>query len=73
MEVEDYNLNPEAIMIFDEKERKLKNLSSYATELILARPPADEADLETVQVYAPPNGWNRQQEESQIQDILLTL
>ena len=49
-----YNLNPEAIMIFDEKQRKLKNLSSYATELILTRPPADEADLETVQVYAPP-------------------
>ena len=66
-----YNLNPEAIMIFDEKERKLKNLSSYATELILARPPADENDLETVQVYAPPNGWNRQQEESRIQEILL--
>ena len=66
-----YNLNPEAIMIFDENRCNLKNLSSYATELILARPPADEADLETVQVYAPPNGWNRQQEEPQIQDILL--
>lgn len=66
-----YNLNPEAITIFDEKERKIKNLSSYATELILARPPADETDLETVQVYAPPNGWNREQEESQIRDILL--
>ena len=66
-----YSLNPEAIMIFDEKQGNLKSLSSYATELILARPPADEADLETVQVYAPPNGWNRQQEEPQIQDILL--
>ena len=66
-----YSLNPEAIMIFDEKQCKLKNLSSYATELILARPPADEADLEIVQVYVPPDGWNRQQEEPQIQDILL--
>ena len=66
-----YNLNPEAIMIFDEKERKPKNLSSYATELILARPPSDEADLETVQVYVPPEGRNKQQEEPQIQDILL--
>ena len=66
-----YSLNPEAIMIFDENQPNLKSLSSYATELILARPPADEADLETVQVYAPPNGWNKQQEEPQIQDILL--
>ena len=66
-----YNLNPEAIMIFDEKQCKLKNLSSYATELILTRPPPDETDLETVQVYVPPDGWNRQHEESQIQAILL--
>ena len=68
-----YSLNPEAIMIFDEKQSDLRSLISYKTELILVRPPADEVDLETVQVYAPPNGWNRQQEESQIQDILLTL
>ena len=66
-----YSLNPEAIMIFDENQPNLKSLSSYATELILARPPADEADLETVQVYVPPDGWSRQQEEPQIQDILL--
>ena len=66
-----YSLNPEAIMIFDENQPTLKSLSSYATELILARPPADEADLETVQVYVPPDGWNKQQEEPQIQDILL--
>ena len=68
-----YNLNPEAIMIFDEKQCKLKNLSSYATELILVSPPSDEVDLETVQVYAPPECWNRQQEELQLQDILLDL
>ena len=66
-----YSLNPEAIMIFDENQLNLKSLSSYATELILARQPDKEADLETVQVYAPPDGWNRQQEEPQIQDILL--
>ena len=68
-----YNLNPEAIMIFDEKQNDLRSLSSYKTELILVRPPSDEADLETVQVYAPQDGWNtlltaqRQQEESQLQ------
>ena len=67
-----YNLNPEATMIFDEKQGNLKDLSRYKTELILVRPPADEADSATVQVYVPPDGWNRQQEESQIQDILLT-
>ncbi len=66
-----YSLNPEAIMIFDEKQPNLKSLSSYTTELILARQPTDEADLETVQVYAPPDGWNKQQDESQIQAILL--
>ena len=66
-----YNLNPEAIMIFDEKQCKLKNLSSYTTELILVSPPSDEVDLATVQVYAPPECWNKQQEELQLQDILL--
>ena len=42
-------------MIFDEKQCKLKNLSSYTTELILVSPPSDEVDLATVQVYAPPD------------------
>ena len=63
-----YSLNPEAIMIFDEKQSDLRSLISYKTELILVRPPADEVDLETVQVYAPPEGWNRQQEEIQLQE-----
>ena len=63
-----YNLNPEAIMIFDEKQGNLKDLNQYKTELILVRPPADEVDLETVQVYAPPEDWNRQQEEAQLQE-----
>ena len=74
-----YSLNPEAIMIFDEKQSDLRSLISYKTELILVRPPADEADLETVQVYAPRDSWNtlstaqRQQEQLQakVQDILL--
>ena len=55
-------------MIFDEKHSDLRSLISYKTELILVRPPADEADLETVQVYVPPEGWNRQQEETQLQE-----
>ena len=63
-----YSLNPEAIMIFDEKQSDLRSLISYKTELILVRPPADEVDLETVQVYAPPEDWNRQQEETQLQE-----
>ena len=77
-----YSLNPEAIMIFDEKQRKLKNFSRYASELILARSPTDEADLETVQVYAPWDGWDalsaaqKQQDQKQlkarVQKILLT-
>ena len=63
-----YNLNPEAIMIFDEKRSNLRSLNSYKTELILARQPADEADLESVQVYASPDGWSNQQVESQLQE-----
>ena len=63
-----YSLNPEAIMIFDEKQSDLRSLISYKTELILVRPPADEVDLETVQVYAPPEDWNRQQKETQLQE-----
>ncbi len=63
-----YNLNPEAIMIFDEKKSDLRSLVSYKTELILARQPADEADLETVQVYAPQDDRNSRQDVSQLQD-----
>ena len=66
-----YSFDPDAIMIFDEKQGNLKELGRYKTELILVSPPADEVDLATVQVYVPPNGWNREQEESQIQAILL--
>ena len=53
-----YNLNPEAIMIFDEQQSELRTLTNYTTELILARPLPDESALETVQVYAPLDNWN---------------
>jgi HD superfamily phosphohydrolase len=66
-----YSFNPEVIMIFDEKQGNLKELRRYKTELILVSPPSDEVDLATVQVYAPPECWNKQQEELQLQDILL--
>ena len=68
-----YSFNPEAIMIFDEKQGNLKELRRYKTELILVSPPSDEVDLATLQVYAPPECWNKQQEELQLQDILLDL
>ena len=67
-----YRLNPEQVMIFDSKQQKLRNLESYADELIVTRLADDEVALETVQVYAPSDDWSRQQEDSQIQDILLT-
>ncbi len=66
-----YSLNPEAIVIFDEKQSKLKSFSSYTTELILVRPPPEETALETVQVYAPQDGWNTlstvQKQQAQVQ------
>ena len=68
-----YNLNQEAIMIFDEEEKKLKTLINYATELILARPISDESALGTVQVYAPRDNWNnlppteRQQKQTELE------
>ena len=68
-----YSFDPDAIMIFDEKQGNLKELSRYKTELILVSPPSNEADLATVQVYAPPECWDKQQEELQLQDILLDL
>ncbi len=74
-----YSLNPEAIMIFDEKQSDLRSLGDY--EIIIARPPADEVDLEIVQVYAPRDDWNalstvkRQPEQvnlqKKVQEILL--
>ena len=66
-----YNLDPEAIIIFDEKQREPRSLSDY--EIILASLSYDTTDLVTIQVYVPPESWNRQQEELQLQDILLDL
>ncbi len=66
-----YSLDPEAIIIFDEKQGDLRKLSDY--EIILARLPSDATDLVTIQVYVPPEGWKRQQDELQLQDILLNL
>ena len=69
-----YSLNPEEIMIFDEKQSKLKSLIDYNAELILVRPPPEETALETVQVYAPQDDWNtlsivqKQQNQSQLHD-----
>ena len=64
-----YSFDLEAIIIFDEKQCDSRSLSDY--EIILARLPPDATDLATVQVYVPPESWNRQQEELQLQDILL--
>ena len=67
----DYGFNQEDIMIFDEKQRDLRGLSDY--ELILTRPSINETSLETVQVYAPQDGWNtlstaqRRKEQKQLQ------
>ena len=67
----DYGFNQEEIMIFDEKQKDLRSLSDY--ELILTRPSINEASLETVQVYAPRDGWHtlsraqRRKEQKQLQ------
>ena len=64
-----YSFDPEAIIIFDEKQSDSRSLSDY--EIILARLPSDVTDLATVQVYVPPESWSSQQKELQLQDILL--
>ena len=66
-----YSLDPEAIIIFDEQEKEPRSFSDY--EVVLANLSSDATDLVTIQVYVPPGDWNRQQEESQIQAILLDL
>ena len=71
-----YSINPEAVMIYDEAQSGLRSLSRYGTELILVRPPTDEADLETVQVYAPRDYRHSQQDvlqlQEKVQEILLS-
>ena len=69
-----YSLRPDAIMIYDVKQRRLRRLSRYTTELVLVRPTTDEVALTTVQVYAPRDHWNtlstpqRELEQSQLQE-----
>ena len=69
-----YNLRPESVMVFDERQKKLKRLSQYTSELFLVRPHADETALATIQVYAPRNHWNtlsiskREKEELQLRE-----
>ena len=51
-------LDSESIRILDEKRDVLRHLRYYDSELSFVRPPGDDASLETVQVYASPDGWN---------------
>ncbi|MDE0503052.1 MAG: HD domain-containing protein [Candidatus Poribacteria bacterium] len=71
-----YSINPEAVMIYDEAQSGLRSLSRYGSELVLVRPPTDEADLETVQVCAPQDERNSQQFllqlQEKVQEILLS-
>ena len=60
--------NPEAIMIFDEKQQVLEFLTEYAGELFFVRPATKASSLETVQVYAPVDVFEKQARE--IQSIL---
>ena len=65
--------NLEAIMIFDEKREALEFLPEYTGELFFVRPATAAASLETVQVYAPLDGANKQnllELEVKIQSIL---
>ena len=65
--------NLEAIMIFDEKREVLEFLPEYTGELFFVRPATAAASLETVQVYAPLDGANKQnllKLEVEIQRIL---
>ena len=60
--------NPEAIMIFDEKQQVLEFLTEYAGELFFVRPATKVSSLETVQVYAPVHVSEKRARE--IQSIL---
>ena len=71
-----YILNPDAIKIFDERKKELKDMNDYKNELYFARPSTDETSLETLQVYALFDDWNdlsqqhRAELEVNIQKIL---
>ena len=51
-------LDPESIQILDERHNVLRRIEYYTSELSFVRPPGDNASLETVQVYASPDGWD---------------
>lgn len=53
-----YSFGPDAVMIFDENYSDLRDLSNYASELVLARAISEDVGLDTVQVYAPRDHWN---------------
>ena len=71
-----YILNPDAIKIFDERKKDLRDMSDYTNELYFARPSNDETSLEMLQVYALHDDWhsieeqNRSELEVDIQNIL---
>ena len=71
-----YILSPDAIKIFDETEKDLKDMNDYTNELYFARPSTDKTSLEKLQVYAPYDDWHLLDEqhrtdlEVHIQDIL---
>ena len=72
-------LDPESIKIIDEKHNVLRRIGYYSTELSFVRSPSDDASLETVQVYASPDGWNMSKKqtpselEADIQNILCSV
>ena len=66
-----YSFDPEAILIFDEMQSDLRKLSDY--EIIIARLSSDIPDLVNIQVYVSTEGWDRQHQELQLQDILVNL
>ena len=72
-------LDPESIKILDERHNILRKIEYYSTELSFVRSTLDDASLETVQVYASPDGWNLSKKqtpselEAEIQNILCSV
>ena len=72
-------LDPESIEIFDERHNVPRRIEYYATELSFVRSTSDDASLETVQVYASPDGWNLSKKQTpselevDIQNILCSV
>ena len=71
---------PESTQILDERHNVPRRIEYYTSELSFVRPPGDEASLETVRVYASPDGWNLSEKqktpsecEADIQNILCSI